>query len=371
MIGVSFMAVFFTAPNQVQAQTAKDPAAPQQPQVMKGRVIKEVGEQTETGLNGQPLPLLQVELLTGTRQGETATASAVQLHAGETEFSSGQKVVVETAQTTRGEQLVVADYLRLDDLAVIIGLFAAAVLVVSRKTGLKSLLSMALSLVVIVKLLLPLLIKGVNPILVSLLGAVVIIPTTFYLSHGWNRKTHTAVLGTVAALAAASLLASLMVSNAHLSGFTSDEAGFLQVEQQGQLNIQGLLLASIIIGLLGTLDDITVTQAGFVFQLNKHNSKLTIRQLYQEAMEVGQDHIASMVNTLVLVYTGAALPLLLLFINNPQPLWYVFNQELVAEEIIRTLVGSIGLVLAAPLTTIIAAAAANRPQLAEMIKVKK
>ena len=129
---------------------------------------------------------------------------------------------------------------------------------------------------------------------------------------------------------------------------------FLQVAKQGTLNIQGLLLAGIIIGLLGILDDVTVSQSSVVFELKKTNPSLKIAELYSKAMNVGKDHIASVVNTLVLVYAGAALPLLLLFINNPMPYEQVVNFEIISEEIVRTLVASIGLILSIPLTTLLA-----------------
>ena len=122
-----------------------------------------------------------------------------------------------------------------------------------------------------------------------------------------------------------------------------------------------LLLAGIIIGVLGVLDDITISQSAIVFQLKSANPQLKLNELYQRAMNVGQDHIASMVNTLVLVYTGAALPLLLLFIDNPHPFAEVINYEIIADEIVRTLVGSIGLISAVPITTIIAAVVAAKP----------
>ncbi len=120
------------------------------------------------------------------------------------------------------------------------------------------------------------------------------------------------------------------------------------------MNMKGLLLAGIIIGVLGVLDDITISQSAIVFQLKAANEKLKFKELYLRAMSVGQDHISSMVNTLILVYTGAALPLLLLFINNPRPFSEVVNYEIIADEVVRTLVGSIGLILAVPITTVIA-----------------
>jgi len=151
------------------------------------------------------------------------------------------------------------------------------------------------------------------------------------------------------------VLAGFFVESAKLTGFASEEAGFLQIARGGTINIKGLLLAGIIISTLGVLDDVTVSQSSIVNQLKETDKNLSFEKLYQRAMKVGQDHISSMVNTLVLVYTGAALPLFLLFIDNPHPFLEVINYEIVADEIVRTLVGSIGLILAVPITTFIAA----------------
>ena len=152
----------------------------------------------------------------------------------------------------------------------------------------------------------------------------------------------------------------MFVESAQLTGFASEEAGFLQTIKQGSVNIKGLLLAGIIIGVLGVLDDITISQSAIVFQLKETNEKLGFFELYKRAMNVGQDHISSMVNTLVLVYTGAALPLLLLFIDNPHPFSEIVNYEIIADEVVRTLVGSIGLILAVPITTVIASLVAEQ-----------
>jgi len=187
-----------------------------------------------------------------------------------------------------------------------------------------------------------------------------IIPATFFLSHGFNKKTWIAIGGTLIALIITGVLADIFVEGAKLTGFASEEAGFLQAHKLGLINIKGLLLAGIIIGVLGVLDDITVSQSAIVQQLKEANSKLKAGELYKKAMSVGKDHIASMVNTLILVYTGAALPLLLLFIDNPHPFSDIINYEIIADEVVRTLVGSIGLMLAVPITTFIAAFIASQ-----------
>ncbi|MFH1959616.1 MAG: YibE/F family protein, partial [Patescibacteria group bacterium] len=163
------------------------------------------------------------------------------------------------------------------------------------------------------------------------------------------------VVATFISLVITGLLAVYFVDVTHLTGFASEEAGFLQVERQGSIDIRGLLLAGIIISTLGILDDVTIGQASVVKQLKKANPKISFLELFKNGMKVGQDHISSMVNTLVLVYSGSALPLLLLFFDSQKTFVDILEFELIAEEIVRMLVGSIGLVLAAPLATIMAA----------------
>jgi uncharacterized membrane protein len=162
-----------------------------------------------------------------------------------------------------------------------------------------------------------------------------------------------AVAGTLIALGITGVLASIFVQSSHLTGFASDEANYLMVARHGTIDIHGLLLAGIIIGLLGVLQDITISQAAIVYQLKDATHSIKPIELFSRAMDVGRDHIASMSNTLILVYAGVSLPLLLLFVNSPLPFSQVINFELIAEEIVRTLVASIGLIIAVPITTLL------------------
>jgi uncharacterized membrane protein len=248
----------------------------------------------------------------------------------------------------------ISDRVRRGPLAVLFIAFVVLTLAVARWRGAASLVGMAFTFLVIFAFLLPRLASGAEPILTAILAALAIIPVTFYLAHGLNRKTSAAVLGTLLALAVTGLLAVVAVDAAVITGYASEEASTLQALMPGVVNTRGLLLASIIIGLSGILDDITVSQAAIVAQLRAASAALGRRELYGRAMDVGRDHIASLVNTLVLVYASASLPLLLLFLYGNAPLSEVANYEIVAEEIVRTLVASIGLVLAVPLTTLIA-----------------
>lgn len=270
-------------------------------------------------------------------------------------YKIGDEVIVSFSQDQEGNaNFMITDFIRRRSLFWLLGLFLLAVIVIGRFQGLSSLAGMTVSFLVIFKFILPQIAQGHDPVLIAILGSLMIIPSTFILSHGINKKTIISVLGTLIALVITGLLANFFVTAAKLSGFATEEAGFLQAANPGLINMRGLLLASIIIGVLGVLDDITISQAAIVKQLKETDPKLKAIELYQRAMSVGKDHIASMVNTLVLVYAGAALPLMLLFINNPRPWTEVINYEIIAGEVVRTLVGSIGLILAVPITTLIA-----------------
>ncbi len=279
---------------------------------------------------------------------------------GTVEYEEADKVSVSVTKDENGRDVYfITDYVRRGSLYWLFGIFILITVIIGGKRGIASIFGMAISFLVIFLFVLPQILKGQDPILVAILSSLFIIPVNFFLSHGVNKKTTVAVIGTIISLALTGVLANFFVSAAHLTGFTTDEASFLQAAKQGAVQMKGLLLAGIIIGALGVLDDITISQAAIVFKLKDTSEKLSIWKIFSKAMDIGQDHIASMVNTLVLVYTGAALPLLLLFINNPHPFAEVINYEIIAEEIVRTLVVSIGLIAAVPVVTFLAAVAAD------------
>lgn len=271
------------------------------------------------------------------------------------QYRTGDKIIVMYDKDIQGNDLFyITDFIRRDALFFLFLIFVVLTIIIAKWRGLLSLIGMAVSFLIIFVFLLPNISSGSNPVLIAIISSLLIIPISFLLSHGFNKKTLVAIAGTLISLIITGILANIFVSAAKLTGFATEEAGFLQAINQGSINIQGLLLAGIIIGVLGVLDDITVSQSAIVFQLKETDAKLQYGELYKRAMNVGRDHISSMVNTLILVYAGAAMPLLLLFIDNPHPFGEIINYEIIADEIVRTLVGSIGLILAVPITTLIA-----------------
>lgn len=361
-----FLFFFIVFPSGVFAQAD----LPAQQEVLEAKVVsvmeeKEIDSAQLGGLEAGKKQLYQkLELLVqkGFLLGQTITVENGNLPMTNTpKFKVGDEVVVNAAKDMEGNNLFyITDFVRRGPLLWLFIIFAALTVLIGRLRGLTSLIGMGISFMIIFMFILPQILAGRDPVLVSILGSLFIIPVIFYLSHGINKKTTVAIFGTLAALIITGILAQIFVEVSRLTGFVSEEASFLQVAKQGAVNIKGLLLAGIIIGVLGVLDDVTVAQAAIVQQLKDANNQLKPGELYKRAMDVGQDHIASMVNTLVLVYAGAALPLLLLFVNNPHPFTEIINYEIVANEIVRTLVGSIGLILAVPVTTYIAAVASKK-----------
>lgn len=246
----------------------------------------------------------------------------------------------------------IADYDRSQSIFLLFLIFIILVLLITSWHGLRSLLSMAISFLVIFFFILPNLYSGRNPYLIVSLAIAFIIPTTFYLSHGLNKKTTSAIIGTIISLSIAIILSLFFTSLAKLSGASSEESSFLLSLKPGVFNLKSFLLSGIIIGVLGVIDDITISQSAIVSQLKLSNPKN--KKIFSQAMAIGKDHISSMINTLILVYAGASLPLLLLFVDTQLPLNQLISFEPIAEEIIRTLIGSISLIIAVPITTLIA-----------------
>jgi uncharacterized membrane protein len=248
-------------------------------------------------------------------------------------------------------------------------LFAGLVLLTSRWQGLRALGGLAASLLVIVFFIVPAILDGSSPIAVAFIGGLAVMFATLPLAHGLGPKTVAACLGTAVALALTLGLADLFTGLAHLSGVSSEEAAFLRTTQE-RLSLQGLLVAGMVIAALGVLDDLTVSQSSTVMALRRANPSLGFRPLFRSALGVGHDHIAATVNTLVLAYAGASLPVLLIFSLADTPLTEALNLEAVAEPITATLVGSIGLIAAVPVTTALAAALAVRLEPAKLGRVE-
>lgn len=273
---------------------------------------------------------------------------------GQPVFAIGDRVFVNVSEFEDGALTYqYADRDRRLILALVAFVFAAAVLFLARMRGLYALLGLTASVVVLLLFIVPAIIAGRDAVLVALVGGGAIALISLYVTHGATPLTHVAALGAFGSLALTVALSWLVLIAARFSGFASEESFYL-IAVPG-IDLSGLLLAGIVLGSIGALDDVTVTQASTVWEVRKANPTLGAGELFQSGLRVGRDHISSTVNTLLLAYAGAAMPLLILFSLSGLPLGFVASSEVVSVEIVRTLVGSIGLVAAVPLTTFLAA----------------
>ncbi len=293
--------------------------------------------------------ILEVRILEGEREGQVITV--------ENDFIKLEKddrLFLSYLITISGEEIYsIYDVDRRASLFWLIGLFCFSIILISGKQGLRSIFSLGASIFVIVYALIPALLAGYPPILTSVTLASIILFCAIFITHGFNRESAIALGGTVSSVALTGFLAYFGVEMAQLTGFASDEAIYLNFNNPG-LNFQGLLLGGIIIGILGVLDDVSITQASVVSELYASNPQMERAEAYQRASRVGREHVGALVNTLALAYTGAALPLLLLFSTSEASVSSIINREIFATEIVRTIIGSIGLIMAVPITTLLA-----------------
>lgn len=301
---------------------------------------------------------LDAEILDGPDTGRVVPLDV--FDAASASLDDGEVIVLEFDQrASEGFQYRFSDRQRSAVLIWLAVIFAAAVVLLGRWRGVAALVGLGASVAVLVAFTVPALVEGTDPLLVALVSASAIAFAAVYLTHGVTTMSTVALLGTLASLALTAVLAWVFVGLAGITGLASEEASFLQLGSV-RVELQGLVLAGIVIGALGAIDDITVTQSSAVWELRAAGRDQPRRDLYRSGMRIGRDHVASTVNTLVLAYAGASLPLLLFFSLADRPVSVVANGELVATEIVRTLVGSIGLVASVPLTTALASWAAHR-----------
>jgi uncharacterized membrane protein len=273
-------------------------------------------------------------------------------------FRAGQRVQLAVLeQPGQPPYYNIRDLERTRPMLLLVALFVAAVVAFGRWQGVRSLLGLGLSFAVIVGFVVPAILRGRSPVSVALVGAMAIMLVSLYLAHGPGRKTTAAAVGTALALGLTAALAAAFVGVAALTGLASEDALNASFAVGG-LSLRGLLLAGIILGGLGVLDDVTVSQASLVFELRRADPAAGFGELVRGALAVGRDHVAATVNTLFLAYVGASLPLLVLFVTSGDAFGTVATAEAVAVEVVRTLCGSVGLIAAVPLTTVLAAALA-------------
>jgi len=348
---------YFFQPQQIQngGQTATLGS-----QTVLSRVTDIVEEgQINLGGRNQLYQVMHVEVLEGDYKGMTFQIDygKRQLRNDSFRFTPGDEVYILVDKTPTNQlDAYYVDYVRSKQLLILLAAFVVSLLIMGRWKGLGSLVALCFSMVVIINFVIPHILSGEDPVRVSLIGSVILLTATLYLTYGWNLKTHASVLSIMFSLLLTGALSLLFVSLTRLTGYGDENATYLMQMSSIQIDPRGLLLGGMIIGALGVLDDLVTSQSAAVVEIHDANPALGFRTTFQKAMRIGQDHVAATVNTLVLAYTGASLPLLLIFTLGNGSYSYFINSEFLAEEIVRTLVGSLGLIAAVPISTLIATA---------------
>ena len=299
---------------------------------------------------------IRVRLSDGPRAGEEVRAFVTfsNTAAAAEDFTPGDEVVVTFTDDVGGQAFVgVSERWRLPAIGILLVLFSVVLVVIGGWQGLRALASLAFTIVVVIKVLVPAILEGIDPVLLAVAVSGLVTSVTILLTEGFQRTALAAILGTLGGLGITALVSLGMGEVAGLSGVGAGDLFFVQLPSGESLDIQGIILASIIIGAVGVLDDMTVTQAETVRQLATRTA-IRGRALWAGALRVGRSHIAATVNTLFLAYVGASLPSLILLVLVAEPAVLTLNRESLALEVVRTLAGSLGIVLAMPLTTIIA-----------------
>lgn len=287
------------------------------------------------------------------------TQEAIRGIYGTKEIQEGETLVI-WRNTLNNPEFLIEDKFRLQWVITIIGIFFFCVIVFTGKKGIRSILSLIITLLLVIYFIVPQIAHGANPLLVSFISAILLLLLSIYLGHGINKRSTIALISSFSVIGLSLFLGVLFIHLSKLFGQGSNEAVLLQYGNLGEINIRGLLLAGIVLSTIGILDDVTVVQSATVEEIFETDKTIETKILYKKAMSVGKEHIISMANTLIIAYTGAALPLLLFFTyqtNAYMPLWVKLNSEAIGEEIVRSIVGSIVLIFAVPITTWIAAKA--------------
>lgn len=243
-------------------------------------------------------------------------------------------------------------------LIIVAFIFSIITLIIGKLRGLGAIVGLISTFFVLLTFLLPSLLEGKDPLTIAVISSSGLVLLLLYIAHGISIRTSVAILGTLFGIILTAILSTVVISFGNFSGISSDDDFLLSGVTS--IRLDGLLLAGIIFASVGVLNDVTVTQASSVWEIKNSNPKLSIFELFRSGMRIGRDHIASTVYTLLFTYTGAALPTLLLIFISDRPTQFILSSEAISQEIVRTLVGSIGLVLAVPITTILAAVLAEK-----------
>lgn len=347
--------IFFGYPKNAQALSSEPMAISE---YARGQVMTIEKETVEIEL-AEPLltQVLKIKLISGPEKNKEVVVD-YQIRGSDQrkkQLAVGDQVVIDKTILPDGTIAYYAtEPFRLPALGILAALFFVLTIVVAGKRGLFSFLGLLVTLSVIAFYVVPQISQGANPFFVSLVGAGLIASISLTLGHGFTKQTGLALVSILITISVAMGLSLLFVNASHLFGLGTEEAFYLQTGLEKAISLRGLLLGGIIIGVLGVLDDVVTAQVAAVAELQAVSPGISATELYARASRIGREHIVAVVNTLVLAYVGTAFPLILLFSTFEMPWWVTLNTEMISEEIIRTLIGSVALVAAVPIATTIA-----------------
>jgi|LGOV01.1.fsa_nt_gb uncharacterized membrane protein len=330
---------------------------------VRGIVVEIVTHMTADDLGAQPSSMIQerqvvkVRILEGDYEGKEYL---VENNLGDNEYynirvKEDQEIILVVDKTSDIMQVHISSYVRDKYEMYIVGLFLVLLVVIGRAKGVKSIVTLGITILVILKFMLPLIIKGTSPILVSVIASVIITIFTLFVVSGINEKTMSAILGTLIGVLLSATIAYMVGTMASLTGLNSEESAMLlYLPGEVDLNLQGILFAGIVIGTLGAVMDVSMSISSSMHEIKSIKPDITIKELMESGMNVGRDIMGTMTNTLILAYTGASLPILMIFTAYNSTMTDVLNLDVIATEIIRAITGSIGIVLTIPITAVIA-----------------
>jgi uncharacterized membrane protein len=293
---------------------------------------------------------IEIKILDGSKEGQVVEI--------ETDFpgvEKGKKINISYFKDVEGAEIyTVLNLNRFDAIIGLVLFFIIAVILLSGWQGVRAVISLFVSFYVLIAFLVPGILGGWNPMWASIILATGILFVAIFFTHGCNKESTVAFSGTFISIIITSFLAIFATSITSLTGYTDDISTYLNFNTQGQLDFTALLLGAMIIGIIGVLDDIAVTQAAVVTELYNSNKNIKKSEVFKRAMRVGREHVSALVNTIVFAYIGAAFPLILLFNVYQYNFQQVVSLEIIATEIVRAVVGSIGLILTVPIVTLLA-----------------
>jgi uncharacterized membrane protein len=354
LFSIIFLSPFFVS--QLKAEEGSS-------QIFKARVSRILEEKTLIRPNGEKIVQQNLELfiLEGEERGKLVQFFGIDKIdvVANNYYKEGDKVfVMKAINSDESYNYYIVGYVRSNALWYLLISFLIILFLIGGKKGLRAIISLVISLLIILKILVPLVLQGINPLLISLPVSFLILFILIYFTEGWNRRSHLAVISIAISLIITALLAYLFSHLARLTGASNDEVIYLIEASKFAINFKGLLLSAIIIGALGVIDDMAVGQISSVEQIKSANPKLSIKKVYELGLKVGRSHLSAITNTLFLAYVSTALPLILIFSLGQEPFLtfsQIINNEEVATEIVRTLVGVIGVFLVMPISTYLAA----------------